>query len=136
MKWIWKIGVEFCVEDVGIAWGWLPSNQCTIYSDTFAQTKAVTGVSNQSPVSYTQMSNSSTPVIWLRGGAKYYVEATYAVTWTIRTEATTISSQTVTPSANARPTPRGVYVRGKGISTVTEYYKLSANTTETFDSST
>ena len=131
-----KIGVEFCVEDVGIAWGWLPSNQCTIYSDTFAQTKAVTGVSNQSPVSYTQMSNSSTPVIWLRGGAKYYVEATYAVTWTIRTEATTISSQTVTPSANTRPTPRGVYVRGKGISTVTEYYKLSANTTETFDSST
>ncbi len=131
-----KIGVEFCVEDVGIAWGWLPSNQCTIFSDTFAQTKAVTGCPNQSPVSYTQMSNSSTPVIWLRGGAKYYVEATYAVTWTIRTEATTISSQTVTPSANARPTPRGVFVRGKGVSTVAEYYKLSANTTETFDSTT
>jgi len=131
-----KIGVEFCVEDVGIAWGWINSNQCTIFSDTFAFTKAVTGCADQSPVSYTQMSNSSTPVIWLRGGAKYYVEATYNVTWTIRAEATTISSQTVTPSANTRPTPRGVFVRGKGISTVAEYYKLSASTTETFDSST
>ena len=132
-----KIGVEFCVEDVGIAWGWMPTNQCTIYSDYSKFTKEVSGVSGTpSPVSYTQLSNSSTPVIWLRGGAKYYVEATYNVTWTIRSEATTITEQTVTPSANTRPTPRGVFVRGKGISTVAEYYKLSASTTETFDSST
>lgn len=37
------------------------------------------------PVGYSQNSYSSTPILWLRGGGKYYVETDFEVTWTVRT---------------------------------------------------
>lgn len=36
-------------------------------------------------VGFTQNGNTSTPVLWLRGGGKYYVECDYNASWTIRT---------------------------------------------------
>lgn len=36
-------------------------------------------------VGFTQNGNTSTPVLWLRGGGKYFVECDYNASWTIRT---------------------------------------------------
>lgn len=36
-------------------------------------------------VGFTQNGNTSTPVLWLRGGGKYFVECDYSASWTIRT---------------------------------------------------
>lgn len=36
-------------------------------------------------VGFTQNGHTSTPVLWLRGGGKYFVECDYAASWTIRT---------------------------------------------------
>lgn len=36
-------------------------------------------------VGFTQNGNTSTPVLWLRGGGRYFVECDYNASWTIRT---------------------------------------------------
>lgn len=36
-------------------------------------------------VGFTQNGNTSTPVLWLKGGGKYFVECDYQASWTIRT---------------------------------------------------
>lgn len=36
-------------------------------------------------VGFTQNGNNSTPVLWLRGGGKYFVECDYSASWTVRT---------------------------------------------------
>lgn len=36
-------------------------------------------------VGFTQNGNNSTPVLWLRGGGKYFVECDYNASWTVRT---------------------------------------------------
>lgn len=36
-------------------------------------------------VGFTQNGNTSTPVLWLRGGGQYFVECDYQASWTIRT---------------------------------------------------
>ena len=54
--------------------------------------------SSTPPASFSQMTNSSTPVLWLRGGGKYFVWTNYACTWTPRTETYTASNQSVTPT--------------------------------------
>lgn len=36
-------------------------------------------------VGFTQNGNNSTPILWLRGGGKYFVECDYNASWTIRT---------------------------------------------------
>ena len=51
----------------------------------------------KSPLGYEQMTNSSTPVFWLRGGGKYHLYDDWGAAWTVRTEAYTASSQTVSP---------------------------------------
>jgi len=38
-----------------------------------------------SPVSFVQKSEASAPVLYLRGGGKYYVETTYSCNWSIKT---------------------------------------------------
>ena len=54
--------------------------------------------SNIVPVGWTQMTNSSTGVLWLRGGGKYYAWNNRGSAFTIRTSDYTISSQTVSPT--------------------------------------
>lgn len=53
--------------------------------------------SNQRPCGYVQMTHSSTPAAILRGGGIYYIETDYAAEWTVRTEAYTVSGDTVRP---------------------------------------
>lgn len=51
------------------------------------------------PVSYTQLTNSSSPVFWCRGGGQYYIWTDYDETWTIYTSSVTLSSQTIAPQS-------------------------------------
>lgn len=53
---------------------------------------------NVMPTYYTQMSNSSTGVLWLRGGGVYNVYISSKVGLTIRTSTYTVSSQSVSPT--------------------------------------
>lgn len=50
------------------------------------------------PVSYAQLSNSSRPVFWCRGGGKYFIYTDYAETWTVYTSSVTFSEQTIAPT--------------------------------------
>jgi hypothetical protein len=50
-----------------------------------------------SPCAYSQMTNSSTPVIWCRGGGKYFIYTDYDSDWTIRTSTYTKKNQSVSP---------------------------------------
>lgn len=62
---------------------------------------------NVHPVGYQQMYNSSFPVLWLRGGGKYFVYTSEPMTWSIKTSSYSVNSETVTPTA----TYPGVNVR-------------------------
>lgn len=52
------------------------------------------------PAGWTQMTNSSTGVLWLRGGGKYRVWNNKGVAFTIRTSTYTASNQSVTPTTS------------------------------------
>lgn len=104
--------VDFHVQDQASGWGTTPA-VCLKYIDTFSWTKATTKTANLSPVSYTQMTNSSVPVLYLRGGGKYFVSTTYACSWSVKTSTYTVNKQSVAPSVSARPTPRGTYIKGE-----------------------
>ena len=103
--------VDFHVQDQACGWG-TTSAICLKYIDTFNWTKATNKTQNLSPVSYTQMVNSSLPVLYLRGGGRYLVSTTYSCDWSIKTSTFTVASQSVSPSVSARPTPRGTYIQG------------------------
>lgn len=49
------------------------------------------------PAYISQMTNSSYPVFYLRGGGKYYVYTDYACTWSIKTDTYTSNNQSVAP---------------------------------------
>ena len=86
-----------CNLDVLVkAGGWGTTNAGTIildYSWSFTQ-------SNVSPISYQQLNNSSRPVIWMRGGGKYFIRSSEKFTWEVKTGSYTISSQTIAPQAS------------------------------------
>lgn len=54
---------------------------------------------NAHPVGYQQMYNSSFPVLWLRGGGKYFVYTSEPITWSIKTAEYSVNSEAVTPTA-------------------------------------
>lgn len=123
--------VDFHIDTQRSGWG-TTNADTIIYSDTYK-------FCSVSPTSYTQMTYASIPVLYLRGGGKYYVQATYAVTWTIKPEGYTWTSgsytQTVSP-ASSRPTPMGRTLKGdKGDTgssvTTTVQYLLSTSSTLT-----
>ena len=98
--------VDFEVQDQACGWGTTHA-YCVKYID---DCNWVTDVS-QSPVSYTQMTYSNTPVLYLRGGGKYFVWTTYECTWSIKTSTYTLYGQSVSPESS-RPSPRGTYIVG------------------------
>ena len=79
--------------------------------------------SNKPPVGYGQMSSSSTPVWWLRGGGTYFLAADYDCTWTIRKSKYENSGQSVAPTI----TYPGVNVSR---ATITANLNGNANTAE------
>ncbi len=120
--------VDFHIDTQRSGWG-TTNADTIIYSDTYK-------FCTVSPTSYTQMTYGSIPVLYLRGGGKYYVQATYAVTWTIKPEGYTWTSgsytQTVSP-ATTRPNPMGRTLKGDTGSSVTTIiqYLLSTSSTLT-----
>ena len=52
---------------------------------------------NSSPCGYSQMTNSSTPVFWCRGGGKYFIYSDHPMAWSVRTSTYTVSGQSVAP---------------------------------------
>lgn len=54
---------------------------------------------DQNPVGYTQLTNSSSHCLFLRGGGAYRVYTDYPTSWTIYTSSATISSETVSPQS-------------------------------------
>lgn len=59
---------------------------------------------NANPAAYTQLTNSSCPVLYLRGGGKYFVRTSYNCSWSPKTASFTASSQTVSPTTTAPTT--------------------------------
>lgn len=103
--------VNFDIASLGSGWG-TTSAETIIYGDTFSYCSV-------SPASYTQLTNSSTPVLYLRGGGKYYVKTDYVCTWTPRStdfvHTVTSGGNTYTQSApvlNSRPIPVGRNIKG------------------------
>lgn len=84
-----------CNLDVLVkAAGWGTTNAGTIvldYSWSFCS-----GI----PISYSQMTNASRPVIWMRGGGKYFIRSSEKFDWSIKTSAYTNSQQTVQPQTS------------------------------------
>lgn len=73
----------------GAGWGTTNGNGIVLeYDYKFADSQ---------PVSYTQLTNSSRPVFWCRGGGQYYIWTDYDETWTIYQSSTTLNSQTFAP---------------------------------------
>lgn len=52
---------------------------------------------SKNPIGYKQLINSSKPVLWLRGGGIYQVYSEWNTEWTILTESTTITNETISP---------------------------------------
>jgi hypothetical protein len=77
----------------------LPSGWGTIPELTLCLGRTVSLTNNDSvpPVGWSQMRQSSTAVLWLRGGGRYNVWDSANAGWTIRTAAYTASNQTVQP---------------------------------------
>ena len=106
------------LEVLAIAGGWGTTGADTILlNNTFRYVK-----DNQYPVTWYQMTNSSRPVFYCRGGGQYMFYTDYPCAWTIHTSAFTESSMTVEPKTT-QPT---VYSYKKG--------KISADLDGTADS--
>lgn len=68
------------VELYTTAYGWGATHgEIIILNDSYSFTNC------GQVVGFTQNGNNSTPVLWLRGGGKYFVECDYSASWTVRT---------------------------------------------------
>lgn len=98
-----SVTLDFEMQKSG--WGTTPG-RAVIYADNCLWVQS----GQASPASFAQMSYSSTPVLYLRGGGKYRVRCTYACQWTARPNGYTWTgnghSQTVSPQTS-RPKPQG-----------------------------
>ncbi len=103
------------------------------------------GWCNTDPCGYSQLTNSSNAVLWLRGGGKYNVYTSWDATWTPRTASTTLSEQTVAPvtscpsisltratmMANINGNASSVGGYSVWVGTQTEYNNLSSKSSST-----
>ena len=92
---------------------------------------------SKNPIGYKQLINSSKPVLWLRGGGIYQIYSEWNTEWTILTESTTITNETISPVT----TPPGlvfkkksdIYANLQGSSTYLNGYRGSIpNTANTY----
>ena len=85
-----------CYMDIlAISSGWgtiTPLTICLGYTSSFTY-------NDENPCGYSQLTNSSTHVVWLRGGGKYYLYTDFNAIPTVRTSEYTVSSQSVKPEA-------------------------------------
>jgi hypothetical protein len=88
-------GFSVILDMFAIGSGWGTTSAASV---CLQQSAAWTSDNSKPPASFSQMNNSSTPVLWLRGGGKYFVWTNYACDWTPRTSTYTVSEQSVTPT--------------------------------------
>lgn len=103
--------VNFHVKDIAQGWGTHLNYTLILVDNTNWVTDTI------SPVSYIQMTNSSTPVLYLRGGGKYLVSTSFECSWTPYTTTYTVSEQSVSP-VTSRPTPMGNLVLAPAINSI------------------
>ena len=116
--------VDFDFDMQASGWGTTDA-QTLIYADTFK-------FCPESPVSCGQMTYSSTPVLYLRGGGKYHVKTDFPVTWTPRPDGYTWTSGSYTQSVSpqtSRPKPIGTSIIGRGVRSVANKYAVSSSNT-------
>ena len=116
--------VDFDFDMQASGWG-ATDAQTLIYVDTFK-------FCSSSPVSCGQMTYSSTPVLYLRGGGKYHVKTDFPVTWTPRPDGYTWTSGSYTQSVSpqtSRPKPVGTSIIGRGVRSVANKYAVSSSNT-------
>ena len=116
--------VDFDFDMQASGWGTTDA-QTLIYADTFK-------FCPESPVSCGQMTYSSIPVLYLRGGGKYHVKTDFPVTWTPRPDGYTWTSESYTQSVSpqaSRPKPIGTSIIGRGVRSVANKYAVSSSNT-------
>ena len=83
-----------CYMDIlAISSGWgtiTPLTICLGYTSSFTY-------NYENPCGYSQLTNSSTHVVWLRGGGRYYLYTDFNAMPTVRTSEYTINDQSVKP---------------------------------------
>lgn len=84
------------------------------------------------PHGFTEMTQSSSPVIWCRGGGKYIIESdVYDSTWTVHTESYTLYNETVTPVTDGPPFnirfKSNIYANLKGDADTVDGFHASAD---------
>ena len=93
-SWSTHNGGFSCYMDIlAINCGWGTINPLTIclgYTSYYTY-------NNENPCGYSQLTNSSTHVVWLRGGGKYYLFTDFNTVPTVRTSEYTVSGQSVKP---------------------------------------
>lgn len=100
--------VTLDLASLGSGWGTTKA-ETIIYADTFSHCSV-------SPASYYQLTYGSIPVLYLRGGGKYYVKTDYDCTWTPKPEGYTWTSGQYSQTAavfDSRPNPAGTNIKGK-----------------------
>lgn len=116
--------VDFDFDMQASGWGTTDA-QTLIYADTFK-------FCPESPASCGQMTYSSIPVLYLRGGGKYHVKTDFPVTWTPRPDGYTWTSGSYTQSVSpqtSRPKPVGTSIIGRGVRSVANKYAVSSSNT-------
>lgn len=122
--------VDLEIEDRANGWGTMP-NKPIIRRDYYAHCST-------SPVSYKQLTYSSTPIVYLRGGGKYRIYTTWKINaWTPYPDGYTWTSGSYSqsaPTSTTRPTPDGdSYASNKDLTT---NYATKSEVTQTANSIT
>lgn len=116
--------VNLDLASIGSGWG-TTSGECIIYADTYS-------FCSVSPASYTQLTYGSIPVLYLRGGGKYFVKADFVVNWTPKPTGYTWQNgnyKQTAPVLDSRPVPSGTNIKGKSTYFHIKYSAVSNPTT-------
>lgn len=116
--------VNLDLASIGSGWG-ATSGECIIYADTYS-------FCSVSPASYTQLTYGSIPVLYLRGGGKYFVKTDFVVNWTPKPTGYTWQNgnyKQTAPVLDSRPVPSGTNIKGKSTYFHIKYSAVSNPTT-------
>ena len=93
--------VNYKIAILPNGWGVFPENKNTF----ILESDICHWCNGTSPISFTEMWQSKTPVFWCRGGGRYRLRTTYKINWEIKTSSYTKYEETVSPQSS-RPNPQ------------------------------
>ena len=93
--------VNYKIAILPNGWGVFPENKNTF----ILESDICHWCNGTSPISFTEMWHSKTPVFWCRGGGRYRLRTTYKINWEIKTSGYTKWEETVAPQSS-RPNPQ------------------------------